>query len=162
MTTAQQWLDLAERIEAATGADDLTELTFEELIERLPTPDRLAEVAEQLSRLGRICKASPRRMTLEGSANKVLIPSFMQSAIDDAAFAALALRQLLPLALTAAPSPARDDVALERLAEALCDDAEAREIAGQDEAPAFRHAATDVREYWRIIARVALSGRREG
>lgn len=75
-------------------ADPYTDLTFDELMERLPSDERLVQVAEHLERLERICTVSPGCMTPEGSANKAIVYAFMQSSINDAAFAALALRQL--------------------------------------------------------------------
>lgn len=79
------------------AVDDLTGCTLDELLERLPSAERLADVAAHLDRLERIAAISPARMMPEGAANKVVVYAFMQSSINDAAFAALALRQLLPL-----------------------------------------------------------------
>jgi len=77
-------------------ADELTGCTMPELLERLPTAERLATIAEQLDRLVKICNLSKKCMTPEGGASKAIVYAFMESAIDDASFAALALRQLLP------------------------------------------------------------------
>lgn len=49
------------------------------------------------------------------------------------------------------------DSAVEAVARALCDDAEARKITGQTLAPHFAAQATDVRDYWRRIARAAIA-----
>lgn len=81
----------------STEADDLTGCTLPELLDRLPSAERLATVAEHLGRLERICAASRRCMTPEGAATKAVVYAFMQSSINDAAFTARALRQLLPI-----------------------------------------------------------------
>jgi hypothetical protein len=81
-------------------ADDLTGCTLDELMESLPTLERLAEVAAHMERLERICECSKSVMTPEGAANKAVVYAFMQSSINEAAWAALALRQLLPLIRT--------------------------------------------------------------
>lgn len=49
---------------------------------------------------------------------------------------------------------------IEKLARALCNDFEARVIAGQIDAPDYDDSELHVREYWRAIARAAMPGLR--